>query len=232
MTRPAAKKHAAKKPAATNEGKLKQKAQVPTNTTKGSVCKVDVPAVKFADLWDNYVTGAPYKPAPDDKGDYSNQCALRMSATFHKIGIQMKSFSQSTVKPMPGTKVLGRVIMDGNPAAVRAYELGEWLKLQPFCGLPKQPENITGADWESKVKGRTGIIMFHAYWTRDGESAASASGGHIDLWNGSRITVSGAEGLVSMVGRRMGIASMHLPFSNYGYSDLSKSKTILFWEVK
>ena len=40
--------------------------------------------------------------------------------------------------------------------------------LQPFCGLPKKPEDITGKDWKSKDKGRTGIIMFHAYWTRDG----------------------------------------------------------------
>ena len=148
---------------------LKQQATIKTNTTKDSVRKIDVPVYKFADLWENYVTGAPYKPGKDDKGDYSNQCALRMSATFHKVGIKMLSFSQKTVKPMPGTQVLGRVMLDGSPAAARAYELGEWLKLQPFCGLPKKPEDITGKDWESKVKGRTGIIMFHAYWTRAAE---------------------------------------------------------------
>ena len=61
---------------------LVQQAKVRTNTVKDSVCKIDVPAVKFSDLWDNYVTGTPYKPAEGDKGDYSNQCALRMSATF------------------------------------------------------------------------------------------------------------------------------------------------------
>lgn len=92
---------------------LKQHAVVKTNTVKDSVCKIDVPPVKFADLLSNYVTGSPYKPAPNDKGDYSNQCALRMSATFHKIGIKMLSFSQKNVKPMPGTAVLGRVMMDG-----------------------------------------------------------------------------------------------------------------------
>jgi len=211
---------------------LVQQAKVRTNTVKDSVCKIDVPAVKFSDLWDNYVTGAPYKPAEGDKGDYSNQCALRMSATFHKEGIKMLSFSQKTVKPMLGTQVLGRVMMNGSPAAVRAYELGEWLKLQPFCGLPKQPENITGKDWESKVKGRTGIIMFHAYWTRTGEAPASASGGHIDLWNGQRLTVSGAEGLIAVLGRRVGISSAHIPGTSIGYSDLSNAKLILFWEVK
>jgi hypothetical protein len=29
---------------------LKQHAKIKTNTTKDSVCKIDVPAVKFADL--------------------------------------------------------------------------------------------------------------------------------------------------------------------------------------
>ncbi|WP_426117415.1 type VI secretion system amidase effector protein Tae4 [Massilia sp. PWRC2] len=208
---------------------LVQQAKVRTNTVKDSVCKIDVPVVKFAHLWDNYVTGNPFKPAPDDKADYSNQCALRMSATFHKSGIKMLSFSQKTVKPMPGAKVLGRVIMDGSPAAVRAYELSEWLRLQPFCGLPKQPEDITGKDWESKVKGRTGIIMFHAYWTHSGQTAANASGGHIDLWNGSRLTNNGVAGTIEMFARfRLGINNPWIPL----YSDLRNSKTILFFEVK
>lgn len=211
--------------------KLVQSAKVKTNTVKDSVCSVKVPPVKFSDLWDNYVKGKPYTPAPDDKADYSNQCALRMSATFHKIGIQMKSFSQKTVKPMPGAKSLGRVIMDGNPAAVRAYELGEWLKLYPFCGLPKEPQNITGEDWESKVKGRTGIIMFHAYWARDSDSAGQASGGHIDLWNGSMLTISGFWDGLATIGRYLGKESF-LPGTHYGYSDLRKSKLILFWEIK
>lgn len=210
---------------------LVQQAKVRTNTVKDSVCKIDVPAVKFADLWGSYVTGTPYKPGPDDKGDYSNQCALRMSATFHKVGVKMLSFSQKSVKPMPGAQVLGRVMMDGLPAAVRAYELGEWLKLQPFCGLPKEPENITGKDWEAKVKGRTGILMFHAYWTRAGEAPANASGGHIDLWNGSRLTISGFWDGFATVGRYLGRQSL-FPGTDYGWSDLANSKAILFWEVK
>ncbi len=210
---------------------LKQSAIVKTNTVKDSVCKIDVPAVKFSDLWGNYVTGSPYKPAPNDKGDYSNQCALRMSATFHKVGIKMLSFSQKSVKPMPGAQALGRVIMDGSAAAVRAYELGEWLKLQPFCGLPQKPENITGKDWETKVKGRTGILMFHAYWTRAGEAPNSANGGHIDLWNGSRLTISGFWDGFATLGRRVGMQEF-LPGTQIGFSDLRHSKTILFWEIK
>ncbi|SHN43238.1 Type VI secretion system (T6SS), amidase effector protein 4 [Duganella sacchari] len=210
---------------------LRQQAPVKTNPVKDSVCKVDVPAVKFTDLWSNYVKGAPYKPAPADKGDYSNQCALRLSATFHKVGIKMLSFSQKNVRPMPGAQVLGRVILDGQAAAVRAYELGEWLKLQPFCGLPQKPENITGKDWEAKVKDRTGIIMFHAYWTRSGEAPANASGGHIDLWNGSRLTVSGFWDAFATFGRQIGVNEF-FPGTEFGFSDLRNSKTILFWEIK
>ena len=174
-------------------------------------------------------------PAPSDKGDYSNQCALRMSATFHKVGVKMLSFSQKVVNPMPGAQVLGRVMLDSQPAAVRAYELGEWLKLQPFCGLPPQPDNITGKDWEMRVKGRTGIIMFHAYWTRTGEVPASASGGHIDLWNGKRLTIANVADGFATIGRYLGIQSARqgatvLPFLSY--SDLRNSTTILFWEMK
>lgn len=210
---------------------ITQNINVRTNVTKGSVCKVDVPVVKFADLWDNYVTGSPFTPESNDKGDYSNQCALRMSATFHRIGIKMLSFSQKRIKPMPGAQTLGRVIMDGYPAAVRAYELGEWLKIQPFCGLPQKPENVTGKDWESKVKGRTGIIMFHAYWARSGEGADNATGGHIDLWNGARLTISGFWDGVATIGRYIGQQSL-FPGTSYGYSDLSNSRIILFWEIK
>jgi len=214
---------------------LKQHALVRTNTIKDSVCKIDVPAVKFDDLWSNYVTGSPYKPASDDKGDYSNQCALRMSATFHKVGIKMLSFSQKSVKPMPGAKVLGRVMMDGYPAAVRAYELGEWLKLQPFCGLPQNPEVLQGKGWEKSVKGRRGIIMFHAYWTRRGEAPANASGGHIDLWNGKRLTISGFADGFATIGRYFGFESARqgaTVLSDWSYSDLGNSKTIWFWEIK
>lgn len=199
---------------------LVQQAKVKTNTVKDSVCKIDVPVVKFAELWDNYVTGSPYKPGPNE-GDYGNQCALRMSATFHKVGIQMKSFSQKTVKPMPGTKVLGRVLMNKLPAASRAYELGEWLKLQPFCGLPKEPETITGKDWESKVRGRTGIIMFHAYWTRDTDSSGQASGGHIDLWNGEKLTGFGS-------GLRV---AWNIVIPGF-WADFRNSKIILFFPIQ
>jgi hypothetical protein len=205
-----------------------KKTVVRTNSTPNSVKEVQLKALTFQDLWDNYVTGNPYK---DPNGHYKNQCAIRLSATLHRVGIDMKSFSQKLVKPMPGKDPLGRIMLDGKPAATRAYEFAEWLKLRPIAGLPT-PEKVTGSDWESMVKGRTGIIFFFGYWRQEGDSADNLSGGHIDLWNGSRLTVSSGRGLIAVVGRGMGISSAHLPLIDIGYSDLAKSTTILFWEIQ
>ena len=199
--------------------------KVRTNDTPGSVKEVPLKAITFKELWDNYPSGDPY-----DNPAYKNQCAIGMSVTFHRAAIEMKSFSSKLVKPLDGQPSIGRIILDGKITATRANELGEWLKLQPITGLGK-PENITGADWESKVKDRTGIIMFDGYWTREGESAAAASGGHIDLWNGSRLTISGFWDGFATVGRMLGKQSF-LPGTGIGFSDLRNSKTILFWEVK
>jgi len=199
--------------------------KVRTNNTPGSVKEVPLQAITFKQLWDNYPSGNPY-----DNPAYTDQCAIRMSVTLHRVGVEMKSFSQKTVKPMSGAATIGRIILDGKATATRADELGEWLQLQPFAGLPKA-ENITGADWESKVKGRTGIIQFSRYWTRTGESAANASGGHIDLWNGSRLTVSSAPDAVATYSRVVGLQSL-FPGTSFGWSDLRNSKQILFWEIK
>lgn len=210
--------------------KLVMQAVVPTNAIKGSVCRIEVQAVKFADLWDAYVTGNPYRDAKTGEvpAGYGNQCAIRMSATLHKVGVEMKSYTPGHVTVKPGN-VFGRILLNGKFAATRADQMGSWLSKQPFCGLPTKPEDITGKDWEAKVKGRTGIIMFDGYWTRAGESAANASGGHIDLWNGSRLTNNGVAGTLETFARfTLGMHAPWLPI----YSDLRKSKLILFFEIR
>ncbi|NPT47772.1 hypothetical protein GNZ12_42070 [Paraburkholderia sp. 1N] len=203
---------------------------VRTNATPGSIKVVELRVLTFHQLWDNYPSGDPYD---DPTGEYKNQCAIRMSVTFHRVGVEMRSFSQKLVKPMPGRDPLGRLMLDGRPTATRAYELAEWLKLRPIAGL-HAPENVTGADWQSKVKGRTGIIFFYGYWRQDGDSADQLSGGHIDLWNKDTLTPS-AESFLRF---RVGIAQIANPLSwvrgrqDNVYSDLGKSKTILFFDVK
>lgn len=201
---------------------LTQQARVRTNTTKDSVCSVNVEAVTFAKLWAAYPGGHPYvdpktgKPPPG----FDNQCAIKVSMAIHGAGIEMKSFRGSARR------------VNGLPVAYVAAQLADWLKLQPFCGLPKSSDNVTGPDWQDKVQGRTGIVYFANYWARDAKETKvkKPSGDHIDLWNGSRLTATGMS-VFSTLGRRIGLASLGAGTS-WGYSDLSRSTEILFWEVK
>ena len=206
-----------------------RKTHVQTNSTPGSIKEVPLKAVTFQELWDNYPQGNPY-----DNPAYKDQCAIRMSVTLHRVGIEMKSFSDKLVSPLSGQKTIGRILLDGKPTATRADELGEWLSLQPFAGLPKA-EDITGRDWEPRAKGRTGIIQFSRYWAREGETAGNESGGHIDLWNGSRLTISGGFDGFATIGRYFGMSSFRqgaIFASDASWSDLRGSKSILFWEIK
>ncbi|WP_193097947.1 type VI secretion system amidase effector protein Tae4 [Burkholderia sp. Z1] len=198
---------------------------VRTNDTPKSKKSVQLKALSFQELWNAYPKKDPYD---DPTGEYENQCAIRMSVTFHGVGSDMKSFSQNVLKPMPGKRTLGRLILGGKATATRAYELAEWLKLRPFLGLGN-PENITGPDWQTKIKNRTGIIYFFGYWRQDGDSADALSGGHIDLWNKDTLTPS----VVSFLRFRIGMSQFRNPLTNGNwFSDLANSKEILFWEVK
>jgi hypothetical protein len=199
---------------------LTQHVKVRTNTIKDPVCSVKVDAVTFAKLWESYPSDHhPYtdpktgKPPPG----FKNQCAIKVSVAIHGAGIEMKSFRGDAKQ------------VHGLPVAYVASQLAEWLKLQPFCGLPMKPENVTGKDWQDKIKDRTGIIYFANYWMREGETK-KPTGDHIDLWNKSTLTTNPAN-LV----RRFGIRSIHWlpgPFAEYNFSDLGNSTEILFWEVK
>lgn len=189
---------------------------VRTNSKKGSLCEVNVEPVKFSDLWAKYPSSHPCvdpKTGKDPKG-YEDQCAIKVSFALEKSGIKMKSFSGAIC---PSAYAKGRW-------AIRAQELADWLIERPFCGCPKV-ENVTGENYETTIKTRTGIIFYKDYWTRAGER--TPSGDHIDLWNGSRLTASGLEGFLTTVARfYIGIQS------GPNFSDLRKSKRILFWEIK
>jgi hypothetical protein len=210
---------------------VKQRATVKTNDTPGSVCRINAEPVKFVDLWKGYPSSLPYvdpktgNPPPG----YSNQCAIKVSVAIHSVGVDMKSFTPAVVGVPPND--LGRVLVNGKNTATLASQLAAWLKKQPFCGLPKQPESITGEMWEDKIKKRTGIVYFADYWTRNTDKAGLPTGDHIDLWNGSRLTASGFLGTLTTTARYLGQRSL-LPGTAWGYSDLGTSKTILFWEIK
>lgn len=192
---------------------LKQQAKIRTNARPQSICAIQVDPVKFADLFAAYPKERdPYRDAKGKvPAGFDNQCAIRMSSTLHHVGVTMKSFKGAVVP------------LDGQRAAIRAEEFAAWLKLQPFCGLPSKPQNITGTDWQQKIKGKTGIIFFKDYWTRDGE-VSHASGDHVDLWDKDRLT----PGFASFMRFTLGLSASGI----LGFSDLGKAKEILFWEVK
>ncbi|WP_321815219.1 MULTISPECIES: hypothetical protein [unclassified Paraburkholderia] len=58
---------------------------------------------------------------------------------------------------------------------------------------------------------------------------------HIDLWNGSRLTISSAPDALATIGRFFGKASFRQGATfapRVSWSDLAGSKSILFWEIK
>jgi hypothetical protein len=198
---------------------LVQQARIRTNTTKDSVCSVQVEAVTFAKLWSSYPGGHPYVDPKTGKAPpgFKNQCAIKVSIAIHGAGIEMKSFRGDAKK------------VNGLPVAYVAAQLAEWLTLQPFCGLPMKPENVTGKDWQDKIKGRTGIIYFANYWHRE-DDKKGPTGDHIDLWDKTRLTANPPN-----LARRLGISSIQWlpgPLADFNFSDLGNSTTILFWEVK
>jgi Type VI secretion system (T6SS), amidase effector protein 4 len=79
------------------------------------------------------------------------------------------------------------VSLNGKKATVVATQLASWLDMQPFCGLPKKSISIIGQDWQAKINGKKGIIYFENYWKRAGETK-TATGDHIDLWDGGALT--------------------------------------------
>lgn len=204
---------------------VNQTGTVKTNPKRGSVVScgsVGIVPVTFKELWGNYVEGTPYIVKGKVPDGFENQCAIRMSATLHKVGVRMISFSQNNIKPEGKAPTLGRIVLNGMATATRANEMAKWLETRPICGVGAA-QNITGENWKDKIKGKTGIIFFGDYWSREGESSDAASGGHIDLWNGSSMTPNWASTL------RFTFGISYIPGI---YSNLGKAKKILFFEVK
>lgn len=188
--------------------------RVTTNPAKGSVCDVRVEPINFLKLWSSYPTGTPCD-GKNSHGDlaFSDQCAIRVGIALKLSGVTFRSYPKS-----------GKCWFGHDDHILRAEELAAWLKSAPrFCGW-KKPEDVAGEAWRQKIEDRTGIVFFKDYWQREGERGAS--GDHIDLWNGSRLTASSARGVLTTLARfTLGLRT------GPGFSDLGKSKQILFWPI-
>lgn len=173
----------------------------------------DIDRLNFGNLWAGYPAESPYL---DERGNipsgYENQCAIKLSLALLAAGVPLKGFRGASVA------------IGGRRAALRAKELAEWLTRQAPESLRLSSLDITGPDWEKRIKGVTGIVYFENYWLRPGEK--TPSGDHIDLWNGQRLTASGLAGvLVTTLRFGLGVNSW------VGFSDLGKSTRIVFWVV-
>jgi len=172
--------------------------------------------LSFDKLWQGYPSSKPYvdKSGDPPKG-FENQCAIKVSVALHAAGVDMKSFRGASVT------------VDDKRLAIRAEELAAWLKTQHLIGLPLKPENVTGEEWQDKIKGRKGIVFFANYWARDGEKRLT--GDHIDLWNKSTLTPS----IESTLRFSLGMSRFpNLLGPGNWFSNLGKSETILFWEIR
>jgi hypothetical protein len=170
--------------------------------------------ISFVKLWQGYPDSHPYvdpKTGNDPPG-FDSQCAIKLSVSLHAAGVDLDSFKGASVR-VRETRL-----------AIRAEELASWLKLQHFDGVLGAVD-ITGENWQDKIKGKRGIVSFANYWTRDGEK--TPTGDHIDLWNADTLTSSGLAGFaVSFARFRLGMHSF------IGFSDLGKASKIMFWEVQ
>lgn len=171
--------------------------------------------LSFSSLWAAYPNSDPYTDpkTKEPPAGYENQCAIKVSVTLARVGVKLLGFRGATV------------VVSSDKAAIRAEELATWLKLNPIPRLPLNAEFITSSSWQQKIKSRVGIVYFSNYWLRPEETRPS--GDHIDLWNGSRLTASGVVGTLTTIAR-FGLGLNAGP----GFSDLGKSNSIVFWEVK
>lgn len=189
--------------------------EIITNKTKNSILKVTVRKVLFETLWDNFPSSA---VEHETNGVINNYCAVNLSDALLKSGIGLKSFKGTKCWGCPSRK---------SPHAIRAQELANWLKRQPFIGCPK-PERMDGSSFREKLDGRTGIVFFKDYWQRSSEVGTEhRTGDHIDLWDGRGVDKLASQSfLEDFLTNSLGMYYDGL------YSDKKLSKEILFWEIK
>jgi Type VI secretion system (T6SS), amidase effector protein 4 len=190
-----------------------KKTVIRTNPTLNSTKDVSLNALTFEALWSAYPKFDPCQ------GHYQDQCAARLGVALRGCGIEGLSFRGA------------RCNADDPGHMLRAAEVAEWLHRRPFAGCPEAVSLMPGR-WDTDAKGRTGIVFFDGYWHRDSDGPNITTGNHIDLWNGSRLTMAGVTGTLATIGRFvLGRRSIGAGTA-LGYSDLHNSNKILFWEVK
>lgn len=158
----------------------------------------------FSELWKNHPNIKGDAPLLDKKV-YENQCAINMSASLMRSGIDMKTFA--------GTRSWEK---DKPKYAIRAEELAGWLDKNAVL-LPGKVQKFAGKEVAGsfdQIKGKHGIIFIKDYY------GPGNSGDHIDLFNSNRMTDTSSWFRI-VTG-----------FSIQGlWSDYKKAKAIGFWQM-
>jgi hypothetical protein len=130
-------------------------------------------AVSFKTLWTRHPSnmGVRSPCTTDGKVNFENQCAIRMGECFLKSGVPLGSFSGA--KCYPGHK-------HNQSHILRAEELADWMKAQPVLfGKVDIKRNVKASNYA----GKNGVIFLKNFW------GVGNQGDHIDLWNGSKMTL-------------------------------------------
>jgi hypothetical protein len=142
-------------------------------------------SLRFSDLWKNHPGNMPNNPnligarneaermCPCKESDgvtcsYGNECAVRLSVSLQRSGIDMSSFT--------GEKC------STSGYAVRGLELATWMSDPNRLGKPQVFEN--GAEALRQIAGVTGIVYVRQF---AGVSQPNQRWDHIDVWNGTRL---------------------------------------------
>lgn len=132
----------------------------------------------FEKLWNNHPANKGIlKPcATNGKGNFDNQCAIRVGTSLLDSGIGLGSFK--------GTYCWHG---HGKRHVLRTQELANWLAGQPHLFGP-----LVKIQSIAQVEGKMGILFFKDFWGRGNQ------GDHIDIWDGEEMPKeSGADSYFS-----------------------------------
>ncbi|MCX6270779.1 MAG: type VI secretion system amidase effector protein Tae4 [Bacteroidetes bacterium] len=157
--------------------------------------------IEFSVLWSNHPTVKDEAPLLNTK-DYTDQCAINLSASLLRSGLDMRSYTGTWSWEKNKPKY-----------AIRAQELANWLasSASPFSPTFKK---YKGKDVFDKIDGNTGIIFFQNYW------GPGHQGDHIDLFNKSRLTSLSSWFRINL----------HLSWEGT-FSNFRNAESIWFWKI-
>ena len=183
--------------------------------------------IVFQTLWDNYPRYSLVHLNNNGKDKYGNHCAINVSEALMKSGVNMTSFKENTCSSECDV---------GRKHARGAEALARWLKRGYFKDANKVIE-LNGKDYKEKIDNKKGIIFFKDYWQRkDEKGTEKRTGDHIDLWDEG--TLAGSGELQSFLRQSFPLfvedvsGFLHDNLGTNTITSLSRSKKVLFWEMR